>query len=865
MVTFVRSLLTPSVAHTQALSEIITVRPYFDHLTNLPKTILRKLDSAAEQEELPRLEPLAPKTDDLKVSMRAVFGDISSLQHDLADLLAPNSTCLADVFCQASVQVRVRAMRLAARELARQLGKVSTLTANLKFPLLRFMDLMHLQKSLLPDVEILSTWARALSGLTPNLPGHKTSLLNQQLARAMCKELLTRKTQGREIISPTWYDSSACLASTVNLHLVDGPSYATHALDTSAKASPLFERLLDAVVGFNQQMDEATRTISSLIESADGTSTQLVARTSTFVKAFIGVNASFGQIDGYVKSALQVLDLKRDVVQLDAAIQAIASVAEIKKMSYSATGALRHFNGATSPPFGCANVPLDCNAALGFSLQLESNAAELAWDVQRAPGQVVPSTLLTGLGDGMCLFRSGGQHVVATLEGLTMPLEKLIELFVQGPAAIRGEAPQCAPGDTYCLATVTRANLPYRMISFPIFYLHFWSLGTPPPANPCKFVMAQRFTIPGLWSMSSMQSSALLEHGIQRRGFTTCSRYTHLLAYAPTVPGGCTANYQSFLTTLDQAGMIHQVHPVLLPGGGKYAGTMSGLTVSRELRTAWACGKEEGDLDFTLLSFSLDDLDVGFEGAPLRYVTREIRACHAQTLTGMRGTPGKEQCLLQWDKKRQLLWVGNTAQPAEIGQATAYNTVMTQCPDSGKITYAMGPLIYARMTYGEHVTSFSFLTDLLGDDYVSLARCDNFNGADAGRPCKLEFHAVSRSREGMWLHNANPTLTIRTPAGIGSLVHDTSIGVDQADGGYMQASFVGMTSQHADDTTNAGGEPEDRVFILRTPFLKVSGLSTLPTLRSFSLLCLTVCWYAHHRRACASRLTELLFLLVAYR
>lgn len=86
-----------------------------------------------------------------------------------------------------------------------------------------------------------------------------------------------------------------------------------------------------------------------------------------------------------------------------------------------------------------------------------------------------------------------------------------------------------------------------------------------------------------------------------------CARYTHLLGYAPSVPGGCTASYQSFLATTDQFGALHRVHPITLPGGHRYAGSLSGLTISRELGTVWACGKEEGEADFSIFTFRLSE------------------------------------------------------------------------------------------------------------------------------------------------------------------------------------------------------------------------------------------------------------------
>ena len=99
------------------------------------------------------------------------------------------------------------------------------------------------------------------------------------------------------------------------------------------------------------------------------------------------------------------------------------------------------------------------------------------------------------------------------------------------------------------------------------------------------------------------------------------------------------------------------------------------------------------------------------------------------------------------------------------------------------------------MEYGEHVTSFSFLTDVLSDDYLALSRCDLFDRAAKTLPCKLEFYEVGRSRDVQGIVQKSPTLSIRTPAGLGSLTHDTSLGVDSISGGHMHVSFTGRTSR----------------------------------------------------------------------
>ena len=85
-------------------------------------------------------------------------------------------------------------------------------------------------------------------------------------------------------------------------------------------------------------------------------------------------------------------------------------------------------------------------------------------------------------------------------------------------------------------------------------------------------------------------------------------------------------------------------------------------------------------------------------------------------------------------------------------------------------------------------------------------------------PCKLDFFEVGRARKKEL--GADPTLSVRMPGGLGNIVADTNLGVTPQKGGYLQSSFVGMTSEHADETETGGGEPEDRLFVFRVPFLK---------------------------------------------
>ena len=881
MVTFIGSLLRPALTHIHALVSLIEVRPYFEHMLALPTTLLTRLLSfSTVLSSTPAFEALVSAT--VGTVTTRVFGATSHLQVDLAELTAPSSMC--DVDCVIDLQLRVRTMKQHVRELRRQLGTVAALPTLLQNAMLTSIDQAELATELLPDLHVLSTWSRGLTGRVPNEPaapapvntgwcGPEDALLRtsmypacvdecrldylcshvrwiaassrcdmmsfcstnnndpnwrytqvsrprprivQQLEYTLCNELALKRAQGRDATPPAFFANVSCAGVDALLEDVS-PNPTLFALEGAAEAAPLFSRLVDAMRSFTTDLESNEGLILTLIASADGQALALSQQADAFTGAFTGIATHFGGITSYVSAAADIFTLRGHIRLLDDEVAAVTTTIALRHLSESTTAALRRANEASAPPFECANVPQDCEAVSNSANPIDASAAELAY-AQSLPGDNVAVTLLTGVGDGTCFLRAGVEHVRQLLETLTQPLEKLVELFIQGPSALKGDVPACEEDDLYCMATVSRSTAIYRYTTFPIFYLHFWSLGAPPTSNPCRFVMTTRFTIPGLWSSSAMQSSTLLGHNVKQRFAAQCARYTHLLGYAPAVPGGCTASYQSFMATADPHGMVHTIHQIITPSGAKYAGSMSGLAVSHDLGTVWVCGKEYDQADYSLMSFKLSDLNVGFGAAGLTYNTRTVRMCSMKTIIGYRGTAGKERCNLAWDKKKQWLWVGNTAQAGETGRAQAFTTTQASCPGGGTVFNANSYSVFA-MSYGEHVSSFSFLTDMLGDDYVSLARCDIFDRKAKTKPCKIEFHEVGRNREGA-RSLGSPTLGIRTPAGLGNLVSDTSLGVTPYNGGYFQASFVGMTSEHADETESGGGEPEDRVFVFRTPFLK---------------------------------------------
>ena len=329
----------------------------------------------------------------------------------------------------------------------------------------------------------------------------------------------------------------------------------------------------------------------------------------------------------------------------------------------------------------------------------------------------------------------------------------------------------------------------------------------------------RRWTIPGLFSHYTMESSAIMMH--QSTWPIICERYAHLLAYKPLITSGCEEPDQTLLVGVDMFGAVASVSPVSYPDGTIYQGSMEHLAVSRELGTVWGCGRANDRSPYMLYSFALADLVVNWTDSPARvYVDRPVSMCAAVELDPnlIPPTEGKSKCLLSYDRMTQWLWIGNTAQPGEPGRAAAYEPVKVNCTSGGGSAFMVRPFVRSRMVYGPNVVSFTFTMDILGDEYLTLARCDNFRRNQ--RPCRLEFHAADRWRRNMYIGARKPTDSLRVPTGIGSLVADTSLGVRATAGGFLSISYIGTTAENIEWTTQTNGNPEDRLFLFRVPILR---------------------------------------------
>ena len=329
----------------------------------------------------------------------------------------------------------------------------------------------------------------------------------------------------------------------------------------------------------------------------------------------------------------------------------------------------------------------------------------------------------------------------------------------------------------------------------------------------------RRWTIPGLFSHYAMQSSSIMMH--QSTWPIICERYAHLLAYKPLITSGCEEPDQTLLVGIDMFGSVGSVSPVSYPNGTIYQGSMEHLAVSRELGTVWGCGRADEHSPYMLYSFALEDLALNWTDSPTRtYLHRPVNMCSAVELDPnlIPPTEGKSKCLLSYDRMTQWLWIGNTAQPGEPGRAAAYEPYKVKCTTGGGSAFMVRPYVRSRMVFGPNVVSFTFTMDILGDEYVTLARCDNFRRNK--RPCRLEFHAADRWRKSMYIGARKPVDSLRVPTGIGSLVADTSLGVRATAGGFLSISYIGTTAENIEWTTQTNGNPEDRLFLFRVPILR---------------------------------------------
>ena len=92
-------------------------------------------------------------------------------------------------------------------------------------------------------------------------------------------------------------------------------------------------------------------------------------------------------------------------VGVDDEVEAVTSILALRALSASTSATLRRAQEASAWPFDCGNVPQDCDVVSDSSNDIDASAAELAY-AQSLPGDNIPVTLLTGIGEGTCFLRA---------------------------------------------------------------------------------------------------------------------------------------------------------------------------------------------------------------------------------------------------------------------------------------------------------------------------------------------------------------------------------------------------------------------------------------------------------------------------
>ena len=492
------------------------------------------------------------------------------------------------------------------------------------------------------------------------------------------------------------------------------------------------------------------------------------------------------------------------------------SLYDLQDFSDTTVGALLKAAENGGSPFDCIDRPADCPAIPTFLPRLEEFHRQYAFDVEVPDRMNTPRTLLSGLGVGLCVYRTGMSYIEEGIKEMVAPLKEMTKTMSQGPSALDDEAENLPPAcdeekAPFCILATHRSTSIYRSVLFPAFYLHFWSLGSPPILNPCGGLMQPKFIVPGLFSEYAMQSSTFLKHKWEYRLLFKCNVFAHIMAFTYAVPQTsssypeCDTVVPTLIASVDPWGSVKAIHEIYAPRLSTgyiepYGGGFTGLAVSTDDSAVWACGRWRRETGWHLFSFRLSDFDHGLGPAENgRYNQHTRTACYVKPLPASFQPPS---CTLTWDKSKRWLWFGSLAQPDEFSQFMGYD--VGTVPGDGSCS-TIGS-VRSTMQAGEHVTAFSFMTDLLGDDYVAIARCDPL--LKGNQPCKAEFYETTRSRSGLDLTTKDPISKIRVPSGISSLTHDTSLGVQAVGGGFIHVAFNGMTTLNSDATEGANGDPE---------------------------------------------------------
>ena len=111
------------------------------------------------------------------------------------------------------------------------------------------------------------------------------------------------------------------------------------------------------------------------------------------------------------------------IQQIERDAKGVMDTRKLAQLGLAASAALRRAARAPAPPFKCKVIPKGCAAVPEFSQDIAASVDELRFERASGGELVLPITLLTGLGDGLCIFRASVTAAIVSIGDAREPLE----------------------------------------------------------------------------------------------------------------------------------------------------------------------------------------------------------------------------------------------------------------------------------------------------------------------------------------------------------------------------------------------------------------------------------------------------------
>ena len=607
-------------------------------------------------------------------------------------------------------------------------------------------------KRLALPLQVLATLWRSLT--------HPGGFL-YRLQRSVCLETATRDRHvadsdepapGPAYQVPDWLAPHFCDAATFLVEQSD------HTNEWLAKgAENVMEKILVACNWAASQLDQLVERSAAAMGEINAKMQGVKDAASTILERLLPIHEGVGKIisvtdrvGASLTKAQRITEGAKSFMEFVAAVSNAGDAALPDNLKLGDLKAIRGAltrvvgNGAEGSSADCDKTYATPKQLLrhlkGQLAQIKGGFSDVDEEVATSNGErnrftkSMPASLLKALGGAVCMTRtaaSSGQHMLANaadeIEDFLGALE-LGEWKEPRKVDCMAEA-----GETYfCLARVERSTKLYRNALFPVGHLQFWDMASPPlisappisgETQPCDKQFAFKFTVPGLTSSYTLQSSTILS--IKHTRWCSYIPTAHLLAYRPVddvaapncsaalpprkVVFGCDcaehncapqpnasecSGRATILAVTDSYGKVAgdmvggvpsvRVLEIYSPDGfTKWSGSITGLAVrdattrlSTRAAMVYACGRasDEQDAEWELLRFKMSDLEMP-GASTIMYESREAVPWLKQAQA--------TRCTLTYAQAKgtgsDYLWVGAVVseENADKGEARAYRIQST--------------------------------------------------------------------------------------------------------------------------------------------------------------------------------------------